>query len=145
VQDRYVNPTREHFNAFKALPRQAPVAMLNLVRYRDRAEYPADHPYALEALTGAEAYARYGQESLAAFGRAGGTVLFTGKMACMVIGPDDKRWDRVFIAHYPTAAAFLGMLADPEYKAAVTNRTAAVETSRLIRLDPLPSHADRFA
>lgn len=73
-----------------------------------------------------------------------------GSFACddrypEVIGPDDKRWDRVFIAHYPTAAAFLGMLSDPEYKAAVVNRTAAVETSRLIRLDPAPKHTDRFA
>lgn len=145
MQDRYVDPSRAQFDAFKALPRQAPVAMLNLVRYRDRAEYPADHPYARKSLSGEAAYARYGQESAAAFARAGGTILFTGRMACMVIGPDDKRWDRVFIAHYPTAAGFLGMLSDPEYKAAVVNRTAAVETSRLIRLDPGPKDTGRFA
>jgi uncharacterized protein (DUF1330 family) len=145
MQDRYVDPTREQFDAFKALPRHAPVGMLNLIRYRERAVYPADHSYARESLSGEEAYARYGKESATAFARAGGTILFTGRMACMVIGPDDKRWDRVFIAHYPSAAAFLGMLADPEYRAAVVNRTAAVETSRLIRLEPGPQNADRFA
>jgi uncharacterized protein (DUF1330 family) len=145
MQDHYVDPTRTQFDAFKALPRNAPVAMLNLIRFRERAAYPADHPYAREALSGAEAYARYGRESAAAFARAGGTILFAGRYECMVIGPDDKHWHRIFIARYPTAAAFLGMLADPEYRAAVVNRTAAVDTSRLMRLAPEPGEAHRFA
>jgi uncharacterized protein (DUF1330 family) len=145
MQDQYVDPTRVQFDAFKALPRDAPVAMLNLVRYQERAAYPREHPYAREALSGAEAYARYGRESAGAFARAGGTILFAGSYQCMVIGPDDKHWHRIFVALYPSAAAFLGMLADPEYRAAVVNRTAGVETSRLMRLAPEAFHAGRFA
>lgn len=37
-----IDPTREQFNQFKALPRDQPVHMLNLVRLRDLAIYPED-------------------------------------------------------------------------------------------------------
>ena len=40
----HVDPTREQFEAFKALPRDTPIHMLNLIRYKDLADDPADHP-----------------------------------------------------------------------------------------------------
>jgi uncharacterized protein (DUF1330 family) len=42
-----------------------------------------------------------------------------------------------FIAEYPNADAFLAMVTNPEYRALVAHRTAAVEDSRLIRLAPM--------
>lgn len=33
--DQHVGPSREQFDAFKALPRDTPVAMLNLVPFRE--------------------------------------------------------------------------------------------------------------
>jgi uncharacterized protein (DUF1330 family) len=53
-----------------------------------------------------------------------------------LIGPAHERWDAVFIAEYPSSAAFVTMLRDPVYREAVLHRQAAVETSRLIRLAP---------
>ena len=58
-------------------------------------------------------------------------------MQTMLIGPADERWDAVFIAHYPKAAAFLEMITDDAYRVAVVHRTAAMETSRLIRCKQL--------
>jgi uncharacterized protein (DUF1330 family) len=55
----------------------------------------------------------------------------------MLIGPEDERWDLVFIAEYPNPAAFAAMIRDPDYREAVKHRTAAVAESRLIRLKPL--------
>jgi len=46
----YVDPSRENLQAFKDLPRDRPIHMLNLVRFKDRATYPDDHPLADEAL-----------------------------------------------------------------------------------------------
>lgn len=54
----------------------------------------------------------------------------------MVIGPTDERWDDGFVAQYPSAAAFLEMITDPEYQQAAVNRTAALADSRLIRFSP---------
>jgi hypothetical protein len=55
----------------------------------------------------------------------------------MVIGPAEERWDLCFIAEYPSVGAFVEMLRDPVYREAVTHRQAAVDDSRLIRLEPL--------
>ena len=54
----------------------------------------------------------------------------------MLIGPKDKKWDICFIAEYPDADAFITMIRDPMYQAAVIHRQAAVKDSRLIRLSP---------
>lgn len=129
----HIDPDRAAFDAFKALPRDTPIAMINLVRYRDRAAYPADHPRAADNLSGADAYRLYGQESGPVFRRVGGSILWSGKPELVLIGPADERWDAAFVARYPSAAAFLEMVTDPAYRAAVVHRQAAVETSRLIR------------
>ena len=124
----YVDPEREQFEAFKALPRDEPVMMLNLLRFRDRAVYEDGR----EA-SGAEAYAAYGRESEPVFRRVGGEIIWRGKPEVMLIGPPDKQWDMIFVARYPTAGAFLEMVTDPDYRVAVKHRQAAVLDSRLIR------------
>ena len=144
VEDRFVDPSRENFDAFKALPRDTVIHMLNLVRFRDKAEYPADHANAGKGLSGREAYAEYGRTSGRVFTRVGGSVVWRGRMEAMVIGPMDKQWDLAFIACYPDAGAFLEMVTDPDYKIAVVNRQAAVLTSRLIRFAPENGDAGSF-
>lgn len=136
-----IDPTRKQFDRFKDLPRDTPVEMLNLLRFRERAAYPAEHPLAAADLTGAEAYRRYGEESGPVFRRVGGTMLWSGQPEAVLIGPVDERWDAAFVARYPAAAAFLEMVTDPAYRQAVIHRQAAVQTSRLIRTAPRTSGA----
>ena len=124
----YIDPERDQFEAFKALPRDKPVMMLNLLCFRDKAVYEDGR----EA-TGAEAYAAYGQESGPVFRRVGGEIIWRGTPELMLIGPRDKRWDMIFVARYPSAGAFLEMVTDPDYQEAVKHRQAAVLDSRLIR------------
>jgi hypothetical protein len=126
TKERYLDPTRESFDAFKALPRDVPINMLNLVQFYDSAQYPEDHPNAANGWTGARAYKEY-----------------SGAMESMVIGPQDEKWDSAFIARYPSSAAFMEMITDPDYKKAVVNRQAAVLTSRLVRFGELGG-ADGF-
>lgn len=131
MTDCHVDPTRAQFDAFKALDRDAPVDMLNLVRFRDLAAYPEGHANA--GLSGAAAYAAYGKASGPVLARVGGTIIWRGTFEATLIGPESERWDAAFIARYPTAHAFMAMVADPIYQAAVIHRQAAVLTSRLIR------------
>jgi uncharacterized protein (DUF1330 family) len=137
TEDLYVDPSRAHFEAFKALPRDMPINMLNLIRFKDVATYPDDHSHAGKALSGREAYAEYGRTSGPIFKRVGGSIIWRGTMEAMVIGPDDKQWDASFMARYPTAAAFLEMVTDADYRIAVVHRQSAVLTSRLIRFAPI--------
>ncbi len=124
----YIDPERDQFDAFKALPRDKPVMMLNLLRFRDKAAYEDGR----EA-TGREAYEAYGRESGPIFHRVGGEIIWRGAPELMLIGPQDKHWHLMFVARYPTAAAFLEMVTDPDYQKAVFHRRAALIDSRLIR------------
>ncbi len=129
----HVDPTREQFAAFRAIERDGPVQMLNLVRFRAHALYEDGH----EA-TGQEAYRAYAAASGPVFSRVGGRQIWLGRFELTLIGPPDERWDAVFIAEYPNAGAFVEMVRDPVYREAVKHRQAAVEDSRLIRLSPAP-------
>ena len=129
--DQYVDPTRERFALFKDLPHDGAIHMLNLIRLRARALYPDGR----EA-TGLEAYKAYGRESGPVFRRLGGRQVWIGTAELVLIGPQTERWDLAFIAEYPSGTAFIEMLRDPVYRAAVHHRQAAVEDSRLIRLRP---------
>lgn len=137
-QDRFVDPSREAFDAFKLRPRGCAIEMLNMVRFREWAAYPADHPAAGERISGAQAYKSYAEESAPIFARVGGTIVWSAVPELILIGPPDELWDTTFVAHYPTAAAFLEMVTDEAYRRAVVHRQAAVETSRLIRTVPRP-------
>jgi len=132
----HVDPTRAQFDAFKDLPRDRPIEMLNLVAFHDAAAYPDEHALAGDGLSGAQAYALYGEHSGPVLAKVGGSILWRGGFDTTLIGPADEHWDAMFIARYPTAHAFLAMVSDPDYQRAVIHRQAAVKTSRLIRCAP---------
>jgi uncharacterized protein (DUF1330 family) len=144
MTDAHIDPTREAFDLFKSLPRDVPINMLNLLRFNEVAIYPPEHPNAAIGWSGARAYQEYGKTSGPIFQRVGGTIIWRGKMEAMVIGPDDKQWDSSFIARYPNSAAFMDMVTDAEYRKAVVNRQAAIQTSRLIRFKPLDGDDTSF-
>ncbi|MDE2578823.1 MAG: DUF1330 domain-containing protein [Hyphomicrobiales bacterium] len=128
----YLDPTKETFVAFRALDREGPIHMLNLVKFRAKAAYPDGR-----AASGAEAYRAYARESGPVFRRLGGRQVWLGEPELMLIGPQDaEQWDIAFIAEYPSVAAFVEMLRDPVYREAVKHRQAGVEDSRLLRLKP---------
>lgn len=140
----YVDPTREAFDAFKALPRDTPLNMLNLVRFRDMAAYPDGHENAAKGWSGERAYAEYGRTSGPIFQRVGGSIVWRGAFEMVLTGPADEQWHTAFIAYYPNAGAFLEMVTDPAYRLAVVNRQAAVLTSRLVRFAPATGDASVF-
>lgn len=132
----FIDPKAEAFAAFKALPRDRPIHMLNLLLFRDRAAYPAGHEHEERGWTGEEAYREYGRTSGPIFARVGGSIIWRGSFEAMVIGPTERRWHQGFVAAYPSSAAFLEMVTDADYRQAVVNRTAAVLDSRLLRFYP---------
>jgi uncharacterized protein (DUF1330 family) len=132
-----VDPSRAQFDAFKALPRDRPIQMLNLIRLKALADYPPDHPDHGRGVSGLDAYRAYGRDSAEVFARVGGRQIWAGRPEVVVTGPPDERWDLAFIAEYPSAAAFLAMVTDTDYREHVKHRTAGVADSRLIRLAPL--------
>ena len=135
----HVDPERAAFDAFKALDRDEPIEMLNLIRLREEAAYPDGR-----SATGAEAYSDYGARAAPIFAQVGGRIVWRGAPQLTLIGPGEEHWNIAFVARYPSAGAFLAMVTDPDYQSqAVPHRRAAVADSRLIRTTPLPA-GDRF-
>ncbi|WP_386625434.1 DUF1330 domain-containing protein [Sulfitobacter geojensis] len=141
---RYLDPDRAQFDAFKGLDRETELNMLNLVQFNDLANYPGDHELARDGLTGAQAYALYGQETAAILEKVGGSIVWSANFELTLIGPSGEVWDAMFIARYPNAHAFLAMVSDPDYQRHVVHRQAAVKTSRLIRTQNAGAR-DQFA
>ena len=129
----YIDPSRENFQAFKDLPRDTPIQMLNLIKLRDMAEYPEGHPNHGKGLSGAEAYAIYkaGFQELVA--ESGAAMIWHPAMECVVTGPAGE-WDEIFVMGYPNSGAFMAMVKNEDYaRDVLPHRTAAVADSRLIR------------
>lgn len=140
----YIDPDRQAWDIFKSLPRDQPIQMLNLVRLKPKAEYPAGHPDHGKDLTGLDAYRAYGRTTAHIFKRLGGRQVWAGKPQVMVTGPQSESWDLAFIAEYPDANAFMAMVRDPEYRDLVQHRTAGVADSRLLRLEPVAEPGEGF-
>ncbi len=129
----HIDPSRENWEAFKALPRDTPIHMLNLIKFRELAEYPPDHPNYGKGLSGREAYAIYGAAFQALVADDGAAMVWQAPLECVVTGPPGE-WDEAFVMGYPDCGTFMAMVKNPRYVAdALPHRTAAVADSRLIR------------
>ena len=107
----------------------APVVMVNLMQVRATACY--EDP-ALNDCSGYEAFARYTQGSSEVRQHAGAELIWSGRALQMPIGPSEKSWDLVALVRYPSAKAYIEMVATKAYAAARAHRRAALYDSRLI-------------
>jgi uncharacterized protein (DUF1330 family) len=125
----HIDPTPEQAKAFgAAADGDEPVFMLNLLRFKER----ADGVDAGDGISGLEAYQRYAASAASHLARVGGEMLWAGACDPALIGPSDAEWDVVAVVRYPSRAAFLQMVGDPDYQATVPHRSAALADSRLI-------------
>ncbi|BAI96791.1 hypothetical protein Sj15T_12490 [Sphingobium sp. TA15] len=139
--EQFIDPLPAAFAFFKSLPRDTPIHMLNLARYKDMAEYPADHPQVDAQWSGRRAYAEYGRLSEPILRRVGGNIVWRGAFEALVIGEPGQIWDDAFIAHYPSTEIFFELIKDPDFPAAWVHRSAGILDYRLMRFAPRePGH-----
>ena len=130
-----INPSPAQLAAFSAaVADDKPLLMLNLLRFQAQASYPSGSSHT--PCSGREAYARYSQTALRKVRGVGGEVQVMAAAQAALIAPEGEQWDELLLVRYPSKAAFLSMLADPEYRAATEHRTAALADSRLIATTP---------
>ena len=128
-----VEPTAEQLAVLDGLDPDRPVVMLNLLRFREVADYSGHPDLAPEApISGAEAYQRYGEAAQRCLGDIGAGVEYLASCAPTFIGPEGERWDLILLVRYPSPAAFRSMITNPDYLAASGHRTAALADSRLV-------------
>ncbi len=125
-----VNPTRAQFDAMLAMPAGEPVYMLNLLRFRDQADYGERDD--IEACSGRKAYARYGAGIADILQKVGGRPVWQGDAQLSFIAPDGEVWDECLLVRYPDVKAFQAMLTNPDYQAQTFHRDAALLDARLV-------------
>jgi uncharacterized protein (DUF1330 family) len=129
----YIHPTKEAGAAFFGAPPEGPVVMLNLLRFREVADYSkSPHLAPASPVSGEEAYRRYAAHTMPLLQKAGSEVLLLGKSRPPLIGPTDERWDLVLLVRHRSAQAFLAFATDEAYLAGEGHRTAALADSRLL-------------
>jgi uncharacterized protein (DUF1330 family) len=125
-------PTADQLRAFRDHTRAGPIQMINLLKFRDRAEYSAPIDENAD-VSGQEAYGRYGAAVSQIVAGLGGRIVWSGTPETVFIGNDGDEWDAVAIVEYPSRAVFLSMIAMPEYQAAHVHREAGLSHQKLIQ------------
>lgn len=129
-----VFPAPEQIAAFFGGAEDGPFVMVNLLRFKERAEY-ADGSES--ELSGREAYARYGAAVQACLASVGGKSLFAGAVTELLLGQMDEPWDMVALAQYPSRAAMMAMVQSPAYQAIEKHRIAGLAGQLNIRTKAL--------
>ena len=126
----------KNLTALSRIIPNGPVHMLNMLRYKEVADY-SDHKY-LEKCSGQVAYlTRYGPafQKVAADLGYQVQVSFVGTVLAALVGPADEQWDAVAVVEYSSFAEFRALVESSEYKrVAEFHRLAALENWRLIAL-----------
>lgn len=135
MEKKYLTPTREAGRDFIMRNIQGNVVMLNLLRFRDYADYSETPELApAEPISGEAAYQRYITHTLPYLEQSGGEILFMGKGGSFLIGPTDERWDAVLLIKQHSVDRFLAFESNENYMKGIGHRTAALEDSRLLPL-----------
>ena len=114
-----LNP--EQVERMVAEPTRGPFYMLNLIRYREFAEYRDGRE---TNLTGREANAIYSPtDFLAAIGAG---IVFYAPVDNQIDG-SDYIWEEIALVEYPCPAGFFAMTADPDFQARAVHKDAGVE------------------
>ncbi len=118
-----VIPSPEQAMAFFGAAEDGPFVMINLLKFKEKAEYPDG---ADADMTGREAYMRYGMAVIAHVERVGGKPGYAGPVTGLMLGEVEELWDMVALAQYPSLAAMRAMVENPEYQAISIHRSAGL-------------------
>ncbi|MEM9513886.1 MAG: DUF1330 domain-containing protein [Actinomycetota bacterium] len=100
-----------------------PIYMVNLLKFKERAEYEDGRE---TDLTGRQAYGLYGAAVAGIITEFGGEVYFAGDVTHLTLGQVEDLWDEVAIAKYPNRAALVAMSSSEKWQEASVHRTAGL-------------------
>ena len=119
-----VHPTKDQMEGFLEGDTDTPIAMVNLLKFKEKAEYEDGRD---TDLTGEQAYTIYMIEVIDHLKKVGGEFSFGGSVSRLMLGEVEELWDKVGIARYPSRKAMLKMVTDPDYLESNKQREAGLE------------------
>jgi len=123
---QYPNP--DGLAAFMANTDATPVVMLNLLKFKERADAPD------EGVSGMEAYGKYADAMRRIVEGEGGRIFWTGRVDEMVIGESDVDFDMVALVEYPSRQAFAKIVMDARVQAIDVHRAAGLAGQWLVAM-----------
>lgn len=131
----YMEPTQESGAELFSRNIQGQVLMLNLLRFREIADYAAAPELTPERpISGREAYQCYIDHTLPFLRESGGDLLLLAEGGSFLIGPPDERWNLAMLVRQNSLDDFMAFAKNQAYLAGIGHRTAALEDSRLLPL-----------
>jgi hypothetical protein len=131
--DRSIDPTADQVRELRDHGSDGPVVMLNLLKFREVADYQDGS----RACSGAQAYARYQHAFTVSVGAVSqAEVLYDGPVEQVFIGmagTHETDWDKVLMVRYPSRGHFLAMMADAGYREALRHRYAGLARTVLLQ------------
>jgi uncharacterized protein (DUF1330 family) len=121
-----IYPTPEQIQTLLASPADQPVVMVNLLRFKPRADAPD------KGMSGEEAYRRYANEMRTFVESKGGRFLWLGRVDSQVIDTGGEGFHMIGLVEYPSRAAFLAIATDPHVQEIGVHRAAGLESQWLI-------------
>lgn len=118
-----VNPSPERMQEFFGGEEDGAFVMVNLLKFKDRAEYADGRE---TDLSGAEAYALYSAAVVNCLADVGGKPRYAGPVTGLMLGEVEENWDMVALAEYPSLKAMRTMIASPDYQKISVHRTAGL-------------------
>jgi uncharacterized protein (DUF1330 family) len=119
-----VMPTsQERIEAMMEAGPDGPIHMVNLLKFKERAEYEDGRD---TELTGYEAYQIYGRGVAELLKDYGGSLVFAADVTFLALGQVEDLWDEIAIATYPNRRALWDMSTSEEWRALSVHRTAGL-------------------
>lgn len=115
---------REALNAIFATQDESAIAVVNLLKFHDVAQYKEGSPEYGQNLSGREAYTRYVNVFSLLLKEYGGSVQFWGMTEAYFTG--DSNWDATWINVYPNRETFKRVTSDQRFKDIFYHRQAGL-------------------
>ncbi len=100
-----------------------PIFMVNLLKFKDKAEYKDGRE---TNLTGREAYMIYARAVTELLKKYEGKPIFASDVTFLALGQVEDLWDEVAIARYPNRAALWAMSTSVEWREIAVHRWAGL-------------------
>ena len=118
-----VYPNGEQMKGFLEPSAHGPICMVNLIKFKEKAEYEDGRD---TDLTGREAYALYEEGVKKLLQEIGGGIGFEGDVERLALGEVEELWDVVGLAVWPSRGAMFEVMQSPEMQAISVHRSAGL-------------------
>jgi len=118
-----LRPNAKQMAGFLLGDTKTTIHMVNLLKFKDKAEYEDGRQ---TELTGQEAYQIYAKEVKGHLQKVGGKLIFSGVVSRLMLGEVEELWDWIAIAEYPSRKAMRSMIMDKDYRKSEEHRSAGL-------------------